>query len=186
MSITLTRRQAVAALAAAGVTAGGATVIVTDGDADSDGQPDDGPETESSPEDIEALLALTDVLYPQEVTATAEFVETYVYGRLADDSTSRDSIRDALGVLNERAEVEYGAPFVDLDVSQRDDFLSTLELSTTDPNPDGTEIEQIRYYLVNDLLFALYATPTGGELVGAENPTGYPGGLEAYQREPRS
>jgi hypothetical protein len=43
----------------------------------------------------------------------------------------------------------------------------------------------VRYYVVNELLYALYTSPTGGELVGIENPQGHPGGHESYQHEPR-
>ncbi|PSQ18424.1 hypothetical protein BRC99_00075 [Halobacteriales archaeon QS_7_69_60] len=51
--------------------------------------------------------------------------------------------------------------------------------------PDGSTAERVRYYVVNDLLMALYASPTGGELVGLENPRGHPGGTDSYQRGPR-
>jgi len=43
---------------------------------------------------------------------------------------------------------------------------------------------RVRYYLVNDLLFALYSSPTGGKLVGIENPQGHPGGTGSYQQPP--
>jgi hypothetical protein len=42
----------------------------------------------------------------------------------------------------------------------------------------------VRYYVVNELLLALYASPTGGELVGIENPQGHPGGTASYQQGP--
>jgi len=54
-----------------------------------------------------------------------------------------------------------------------------------DENPDGTAAERVRFFVVNELLLALYASPTGGELVGIENPQGYAGGAESYQRGPR-
>jgi hypothetical protein len=53
-----------------------------------------------------------------------------------------------------------------------------------DPDPDGTDAGRVRYYVVNELLYALYASPTGGELVGIENPRGYPGGTASYRRGP--
>ncbi|MEA5408870.1 hypothetical protein VB773_15715 [Haloarculaceae archaeon H-GB2-1] len=59
-------------------------------------------------------------------------------------------------------------------------------MKTAEPNPDGTTAERVRYYLVNEPLYALYASPTGGTLVGIENPQGHPGGTESYQRGPQS
>jgi hypothetical protein len=55
---------------------------------------------------------------------------------------------------------------------------------TVDPDPDGGDVARVRYYVVNELLFALYASPTGAELLGLENPQGHPGGLASYQRGP--
>jgi len=45
--------------------------------------------------------------------------------------------------------------------------------------PGRTLAERVRYYVVNELLLALYASPTGGELVGLENPQGHPAGPRA-------
>jgi hypothetical protein len=61
---------------------------------------------------------------------------------------------------------------------------SEMGLSITDPRPAGTDRERVRYYLVDELLYALYASPTGGRLLGIENPPGHPGGLDSYQRGP--
>ena len=41
--------------------------------------------------------------------------------------------------------------------------------------------DRVRFFVVNELLFALYSSPTGGSLVGIENPVGHPGGTESYQ-----
>jgi hypothetical protein len=35
----------------------------------------------------------------------------------------------------------------------------------------------VNYYLLDELLFAFYSSPTGGELIGNKNPRGYPGGF---------
>jgi hypothetical protein len=59
-----------------------------------------------------------------------------------------------------------------------------LGVRTAEPDPDGTDVERVRYYVVNELLFALYSSPTGGELVGLENPQGHPGGIDSYRRGP--
>jgi hypothetical protein len=34
------------------------------------------------------------------------------------------------------------------------------------------------------MLYALFTSPTGSELVGIENPTGHPGGYESLTRLP--
>lgn len=164
----LTRREAVAALAAAGLTVGGGATV----------RPYD--------RDLRALLALAEVLYPSEVEVTEEFVETYAIGRMEDDWSYYETVRESIDALDDRAEDRFDEAFADLSVEQRDQLLRALGLDGTDPDPDGTEVERMRYYLVNDLLFALFATPVGGQLVGAENPTGFPGGLVAYQRGPRT
>jgi hypothetical protein len=171
----LTRREAVVALAAAGITVGGgATLLAVD------------REGESADHGFETMRALAPVLYPSEVTVTDEFVETYVFGRIDGDQAYREAVGEAVAALDERAVEQRGASFVDLDPVDREELLYDLGMASTDPDPDGSETERIRYYLVNELLFALFTTPTGGELVGAENPTGHPGGLAAYQRGPQS
>ena len=75
---------------------------------------------------------------------------------------------------------------VDLPPADRDALLDQMSVDVADPDPDGVDRERVRYYVVNELLFALYATPTGGKLVGIENPQGYPGGTASYQRGPKS
>ena len=88
--------------------------------------------------------------------------------------------RDALAALSWE-----DARFAALGADRRDTVLRQLGVHTADEDPDGTRAERIRYYVVNELLYALYASPTGGELVGIENPQGYPGGRASYQRGPR-
>ena len=88
--------------------------------------------------------------------------------------------------LNDRAEAWYGAPFAALPVEDRDSLLREVGADTAEEDPAGTTAERVRYYVVNDLLMALYASPTGGELVGIENPQGHPGGTDNYQRGPRA
>lgn len=176
----LTRREAVAALAAIGITTGGAAVVTNDR------WRDDSPEPGSVEYELKTMLALAEVLYPSDVTVTAEFVETYVLGRIDDNGSYRSGISEAIEVLDASAREQHGEPFVDLTTGQRDDLLYDLGMLSTTPDPEGTGSERVRYYLVNELLFALFTTPTGGELIGAENPTGYPGGLDAYQRGPQT
>jgi hypothetical protein len=59
-----------------------------------------------------------------------------------------------------------------------------MNADTLEPDPRGSDEQRVRYFVVNELLFALYASPTGGELVGIENPQGHPGGIQSYQRGP--
>ena len=109
---------------------------------------------------------------------------TYVLGRIEERATYREGMADALLALDERAQEWYGLAFVDLSRGNRNALLSEIGVETADPDPEGRTPERIRYYLVNDLLFAFYASPAGGELVGIENPQGHPGGLDSYQRGP--
>jgi hypothetical protein len=84
--------------------------------------------------------------------------------------------------LDDLAHDWHGAAFADLDSAVRDRLLRDLGVETADPDPDGPISERVRYFVVNDLLFAFYSSPTGGRLVGIENPIGHPGGHESYQR----
>jgi hypothetical protein len=172
----LTRRDALAALAASGIAVGGGAV---DGSRRERAEDADAPAV-----DTETLVALATVLYPSDVDASADFVETYVLGRVEERAEYYDEMAAVLATLDERATEWYGDSFSALPVDDRDSLLRELGLESVDPDPGGTESERMRYYLVNELLYALFTTPAGGQLVGAENPTGHPGGLEAYQRGP--
>lgn len=170
----LTRRDAIAALAASGIAVGGGAVYASRRErAEDDGVPD---------VDTESLVALAEVLYPDEVTASADFVETYVLGRIEERPDYYDQLNALLDGLDERGTQWYDGTFADLSVDDRDSLLRELGLETVEPDPVGTESERMRYYLVNELVYALFTSPAGGELVGTENPTGHPGGLDAYQR----
>ena len=177
----LTRRDAAAALVALG--AGGAVAFGTDR-----GRPD-GPDRDPGPEPpgdrIRAtFVAAAEVVYPGDVSGTEGFVEGFLAGRL-DDSEHAAGIRDAVEELDDRAGSWYGGRFASLSAAERDRLLREVGADTAEEVPDGTTAERIRYYVVNELLLALYASPTGGELVGIENPQGHPGGTESYQRGPR-
>lgn len=174
----LSRRDALAALAAAGVAAGGALTwdgLFGETDADSG----------LSDADRETVDALADTLYPSAVTGVSEFVETYVVGRLDAHPDRESEMVAAIGVVDSYTREWYDAPFRQLDTAQRDEALDRMGIDVTDPDPDGHDVERVRFYLVNELLFALYASPTGGRLLGLENPQGYPGGTGSYQQGPR-
>lgn len=169
----LTRRDALLALGALGFAEAGAAFHRSDAG--------DGPLTDS---ERERLRSLTDVLYPSAVSVDAEFLQTYVLGRYREQPDDREGAREALAVLEDAARERFGTGFASLSVENRERVLEAIGVRRVGPVPDGRRPERVRYYLVNDLLYALYSTPVGGRLLGKENPTGHPGGLDAYQRGP--
>ncbi|WP_251342650.1 gluconate 2-dehydrogenase subunit 3 family protein [Haloplanus halophilus] len=179
----LTRRDALAALAAAGVAVGGGAVLrSSDDERGGSGDDADRPVTD---DELATLVAAAEVLYPSAVENVDAFVGRYVRGRAEDEPGHVAGVVDATGYLDEYAEAWYGEGFAALDRSDREEALRRMNVDTTDPDPEGSDVERVRYYVVNELLFALYASPTGGELVGIENPQGHPGGLASYQRGPQ-
>lgn len=177
----LTRRDAVAALAAAGIGLGGIAVYTSDkwDQSSPDGKPIDDL-------DMSMLRAVAEVLYRTDVAIADDFLEAYVRGRWQNDTSYYEGMADGVTAFNEYAQEEYDTSFESLTVDERDALFRTLGLDDVRPDPKGTEEEKIRYYVVNDLLYALYTTRVGGELAGVENPPGHPGGLDAYQRGPEA
>ena len=189
----LTRRDAAAALAAVGATGGVALGVrratddgaagddAGDGDADASWNGDGPPDDEAV---REAMTAVAGVVYPEAVSGVDAFVGSFLGGRL-DGSAHAKGVRTAVAEVESAARSWYDAPVADLSPAERDELLRELGADTAEENPDGTTAERVRYYVVNELLLALYSSPTGGELVGIENPQGYAGGAESYQRGPR-
>ncbi|WP_226003940.1 gluconate 2-dehydrogenase subunit 3 family protein [Natrinema salinisoli] len=177
----LTRRDAIAALAALGTGGTLSGCVAPPGSAPgNDGDPAVDIDTERIQE---TMVAAAEVVYPSAVSGTTSFVETFLEGRLEDPSHAV-ALDETVAELNDLGESWYGGPFPTLAPDDRDRFLREVGADTAAENPDGSTRERIRYYVVNDLLLALYTSPTGGELVGLENPQGHPGGLESYQRGP--
>ncbi|WP_424008630.1 gluconate 2-dehydrogenase subunit 3 family protein [Haloferax denitrificans] len=186
----LTRRDALAVLAGLGVTGGAVSLTQfdpptadstgegsgSDGDRGGDGDGDTPPTAVR-----ETMVAAGEVVYPSAVEGIPEFVETYVVGRARDDAR-RDAMVDAATELDGVARDWENAAFADLPAGDRDRLLRELGVNTADPVPDGTLSERLRFHVVNELLYAFYASPTGGRLVGIENPIGHPGGTESYRR----
>ena len=167
----LTRRDALVALGAVG--AGTAAVGVRDlGDGGSD---------ENDGRILEALVAAAEVVYPSELSGIETFVETFLEGRL-DREDHAAGLHDAVEELDDLAAEWYDGRFAALPPADRDRLLREVGAHTADENPDGTTAQRVRYYVVNELLLALYSSPTGGELVGLENPQGHPGGIDSYRR----
>lgn len=180
----LTRRDALVALAAAGgvgvaVGAGGSVDLpVGDG---SETTADSSP-TEPPAAVLETLTAAAEVLYPSQVEGHREFVETFVVGRIEGRESYAAGVAETATALNDLARNWQDAPFADLDAAVRDRLLRDLGVETADPDPDGPVSERVRYFVVDELLYAFYSSPTGGRLVGIENPIGHPGGHQSYQR----
>jgi hypothetical protein len=165
-AVRLTRRDALAALSA--VAAGGAGCL----------------DSGSALGDHEraTLVAVAEVIYPSEVDGVASFVRDYAVGRAEDDPDHREGVEEAVTALDRQAEAFHDAPFSE--AADPDGVLRGMGVDGADPDPDGERRERVRYYLVNDLLYALYASPTGGELAGIENPQGHPGGVASYRHLP--
>ncbi|TKX74254.1 gluconate 2-dehydrogenase subunit 3 family protein [Halorubrum sp. GN11_10-6_MGM] len=183
----LTRRDAAAALAAIGATGGVALgVRRTTGGADSGaGGPDPSSDGAALSDEAvrEAMTAVARVVYPEAVSGVDAFVGGFLDGRL-DGSAHAAGVRAAAAEVESAARSWYDSPVTDLSPAERDGLLRELGADVADENPDGTTAERVRFFVVNELLLALYASPTGGELVGIENPQGYAGGAESYRRGP--
>ncbi|AFK19068.1 gluconate 2-dehydrogenase subunit 3 family protein [Haloferax mediterranei ATCC 33500] len=180
----LTRRDALAVLAGLGITGGAVAVSQFDpptADADGDSEVDDGEHPETDADLLATMSAAAEVIYPSQAEGIDEFVETYVVGRATDESR-RAAIVEAVTELDEVARDWYGAPFAELSADNRDSLLRELGVAAADPVPDGNVSERLRFHVVNELLYAFYSSPTGGRLVGIENPIGHAGGTESYRR----
>ena len=171
----LTRRDALIALGASGVTVGaGALTWERLSNEETDG---------FSRRQRQTLDALANTIYPDEVANVESFVEQYVVGRVRDRPEHRTGMADALDELDDYAQTWESAPFHELDEAVRDTLLREFSVDTADPDPEGRANERVRYLLVNELQYALYTSPTGGKLVGLENPQGHPGGTGSYSND---
>lgn len=171
----LTRRDALAALAGAGIVGGGAVASAA-----RDSEPADDDRAV-----LDVLVAAAEVVYPTDVSGVREFVEAYSLGRIEARPDYREGVRDATATLDDHARSWHDEPFVALPPGRRDALLREMGVDAADPAPDGIAPERVRFYVVNELQYALYTSPAGGRLVGIENPQGYPGGTDSYRRGPR-
>ncbi|MFT4947015.1 MAG: hypothetical protein ACI8TL_001253 [Natronomonas sp.] len=173
MTMELTRRDALVALSG-GAAASTAALLV----------PDSGDSPDSlDDEAISTLLALAAVVYPPPVTPTTEFVTAYVAGH---PKQRQRRISEAIERLDAGSRRYTGSEFAALPEKKRRAILSRMGVDRVQSDPDGSVPERIRYQLVNSLLYALFSSPTGSELVGIENPTGHPGGYESLMRMPEN
>jgi len=186
----LTRRDALKALGAAGVTvAGGAAALTWESSEDPDTAESaevdaDTSESEFGDHERETYRAVAAIVYPSEVTGVGAFVDSYLAGRTNADPERATEMAAAVADLDGYTREWEDTTFAALDVATQEETLHGMGVHTSDPDPHGDPRHRVRYYLVNDLLFALYSSPTGGELVGIENPQGHPGGTNSYQQPP--
>jgi len=174
----LDRRDVLTALGAAGITVGGGVALLEWADEDDDG------ETVVTDHERRTLHAVARTVYPSEVDGVEGFVDGYMSRRLSADRARAEGVLDAVAALDEYTQEWEEADFSELAPEKREEMLRSMAVDTADPVPDGTPRERVRYYLVNELVYGLYSSPTGGELVGIENPQGYPGGTDSYQQPP--
>lgn len=174
----LTRREALKALAGGGIASGG-TVAVSEVLVQTEFSQAD---QSLSEQDFATLEAVANTVYPSEFEVTREFVQTYV-SPLSEER--KEAISRATDQLNEFTRSRYGAGFTEMSPSTRDAALRSVGADRAMSRPDGNRSERIRYHLVNSLLYALFVTPEGCQLVGMEmeNPDGYPGGFAVYRNQ---
>jgi len=182
----LTRRDALAALAGAGILAGGgAAALARDGFREGTDPGSEGaPERAETERVVDALVVVARGVYPSAVENVGSFVETYAATKLDSRPDFRTGATETLDALDAEARITFDARFDELGPAEGETVLRRVGAETAEPDPGGTTAERIRYYYVNEVLFALYTSPTGGELVGIENPQGHPGGTDSYQRRP--
>lgn len=138
----------------------------------------------TSGDDVQTLLAVTDLIYPSQVTVDEEFLTTYVLGHTHIRPEYKAALDKSVSELNQESRRLFDQAFDSLSVARRRRVFRSLGIDMVRSDPDGMLSQRIRYYVVQDLLYALYSTPIGGRLLEKENPPGYPGGREAYQRGP--
>ncbi|WP_436910609.1 gluconate 2-dehydrogenase subunit 3 family protein [Halosimplex marinum] len=183
----LTRRDAIAALAAAGITGSAALAgcSADEGDPSPDGEETGTPPGPVDERHLDVLTAAAEVVYPSDLAGVEAFVTEFVRGRAAERPDHAAGIADTAEYVVEWTRSWLDGEFPELDPERREEALDRIGAREAEPDPAGTDAERVRYYVVNELLFALYASPTGGELVGIENPQGHPGGTESYRRGPQ-
>lgn len=172
----LTRRDALLAVSAGG----SAAVFGTFGPMKSLTQPR-AEATELADAEVRTLVATAEVVYPSAVSGIDTFVRNYIGGLSESRQRTVASVTDE---LRSHIKETQGRDFPELSVGKRDSALRTLGVSRVGSDAGGTLPERVRYYVVNQLLYGLYSSPTGSRLVGIRNPVGHPGGYKSYQEAP--
>lgn len=170
----LTRRDALVAM---GGLAAGAGVSAADVTAEETA-------AVATEERADTATAVAEVVYPSAVEVEREFVETFLFERPEPRPSHFDGLASAIDELERFARAQFGGPVTSLSPHRRRRVLDEMGVYTVHASPDGSTAERVRHFLVNDLLYALFTHPKGGELIGVPNPPGWAGGNELYQRGP--
>ncbi|MFO7927635.1 MAG: hypothetical protein ACQET5_00370 [Halobacteriota archaeon] len=133
---------------------------------------------------VEAARAIAEAVYPTSASVDRAFIEDHVFGRTEPRPGHMDGVRSAIETVDGYAVARFGSRISAHPPERRRHVLRSMGVTEAHPNPNGTAAERIRFYLLNDLLFALLTSPVSGDLTGIENPPGYPGGRGAYRRAP--
>lgn len=189
----LTRRDALVAAAGTGVSVGGVALSIAHSEpgrevSGSASAADAGRKKEADEELLGTFVAVARAIYPDRVEGIGEFVRTYVAEQFGADGEKvefrRTATRETARELDELAATRHDASVVDLDPGTVSTLLREVGADVAEPDPSGTFAQRLRLYVVNELHYALYTSPTGGKLVGIENPIGHPGGARSYKRGP--
>lgn len=170
-TMRLTRRDALVVLGGLAVGAGG----VGSGEA---------AEIDVTDERVAAATAAAEVVYPSAVDVDREFVQTFLFERAEPRPGHFEGLADSIDAVERFARARFGERFASLSPGDRRRAFDRMGVYASHANPDGTTASRVRHYLVNDLLYALFTHPKGGDLLGVPNPPGHPGGTELYQRGP--
>lgn len=147
------------------------------GDADSD-------ERDISSTRIATLQSVASAVYPSAIDVDSDFIERQVLDRTEPRPDHFDEMESAIETVDTYAKARFGDRMKELSEDDRRRVLHSVGATRVRPTADGTTAERVRYYLINDLLYALFTSALSSELTGIENPPGHPGGREAYQRGP--
>jgi hypothetical protein len=131
---------------------------------------------------VAAATAVAEAVYPPSVPVDESFIETRVFGRIEPKPGHFDGLAAAIDTVDGYARARFGGSVTALSPGRRRGVLQSMGVTTVHPTADGTAAERVRYYLVNDLLYALFTSPLSSEWTGVDNPPGHPGGRDAYRR----
>ena len=190
----LTRRDALMAVAGTGIGIGGGAILSAERLESERGSSPSGSVSASKSKSASkstsagrgvptTFVAVARAIYPSALTGIEGFVRTYVSERTESDER-RSVVRETVRDLDAFAQGRHGASIADLDPGTVETLLKEIGVDTTAADPSDTIAGRVRYHVVNELQYALYASPTGGTLAGIENPIGHPGGIESYQQGP--
>ncbi|AEN07868.1 hypothetical protein Halar_0645 (plasmid) [halophilic archaeon DL31] len=131
---------------------------------------------------VDVLTAVARAVYPSTVSVDSSFVERRVFGRIEPKPGHFERLVAAIEAVDGHAQARFGGAMSEFSAGRRRQVLQSMGVTTVHPTADGTTAEQVRFYLVNDLLYVLFTSPKSSELTGIDNPPGHPGGREAYRR----